>query len=234
MMLMPVVKSRVGLSDLNLVLSCLNIKAPSIRVLQRKLNKLMDKIEELNKKQMIENQQYVKRIQSFAGLPSTSDIEYDVSYSNQPAQGCERTTQSFAPLIEQTTTKHLPISIETANRLCTKPNCEHNTNNCKRNYNPQDSIQSSESKLLKRNLDTVHQQNILKIRSVTSDASTQIAKALREYNASGNHSVKHYKCFIRRMRSLHKNIKGIKLKSVPKEYDKGVFLKNLHLAFGPV
>ena len=227
MMLMPVVKSRVGLSDLNLVLSCLNIKAPSIRVLQRKLNKLTDKIEELNKKQMIENQQYVKRIQSFAGLPSTSDIEYDVSYSNRPAQGCERATQSFAPLIEQTTTRHLPISIETANRLCTKPNCEHNTNNCKGNYNPQDSIQSSESKLLKRNLDTVHQQNILKIRSVTSDASTQIAKALREYNASGNHSVKHYKCFIHRMRSLHKHIKGIKLKSVPKEYDKGVFFQKL-------
>ena len=165
----------------------------------------------------------MKRIQSFAGLPSTSDIEYDVSYSNRPAQGCERATQSFAPLIEQTTTKHLPISIETANRLCTKPNCEHNTNNCKRNYNPQDSIQSSKSKLLKRNLDTVHQQNILKIWSVTSDASTQIAKALRENNASGNHSVKHYKCFIHRMRSLHKHIKGIKLKSVPKEYDKGVF-----------
>ena len=98
--------------------------------------------------------------------------------------------RSFAPLIEQTTAKHLRISIETAKRLCTKPNCEHNTNNCKRNYNPQDSIQSSESKLLKINLDTVHQQNILKIGSVTSDAGTQIAKALREYNVSGNHSVK--------------------------------------------
>ena len=54
MIVMPVVKSRVGLSDINLVLSCLYVKAPSICVLQRKLNKLMDKIEEFNKKQMIE------------------------------------------------------------------------------------------------------------------------------------------------------------------------------------
>ena len=65
---------------------------------QRKLNKLTDKIEEFNKKQMIENQQYVKRIQCFVGLPNTSDIEY-VSYSNRPAQGCERATQRFTPLI---------------------------------------------------------------------------------------------------------------------------------------
>ena len=79
MMLMPVVKSRVGLNDLNLVLSCLNIKAPSIRVLQRKLNKLTDKTEELNRKQMLENPLYVKRIQSFASLLHQSDIEYDVA-----------------------------------------------------------------------------------------------------------------------------------------------------------
>ena len=224
---MPVVKSRVGINDLDLVPSCLNIKAPSIRVLQRKLNKLTDKIEELNKKQMLENQLYVKRIQSFAGLLHQSDIEYDVSYSSRPAQGCECATQSFAPLIEQTTTKHLPISVETSNKLCTKPNCEHNSNSCKKNYNPQESIQSCESKLLKKNLDAVHGQNILKVRSVTSDANTQIAKALREYNVSGNYSVKHYKCFIHRMRSLHSKIKELKLNSVPKEYDKGTFSQKL-------
>ena len=176
MMLMPVLKSRVGLNDLNLVLSCLNIKAPSTRILQRKLNKLTDKIEELNKKQMLENQLYVKRIQSFASLSNLNDIEYDVSYRSRPAQGCERATQIFAPLIEQTMTKHLSISVETANKLCTKPNCQHNTNSCPYNHM---------SKLLKKNLDAVHGQNILKVRSVTSYASSQIAKALREYNVSG-------------------------------------------------
>ena len=227
MVLLPVVKSRVGLNDVNLLLSCLNIKPQNIRVLQKKLNKLTDRIEALNKKQMIENQLYVKRIQSFAGLLNHSEVEYDVSYSSRPAQGCERATQSFAPLIEQATTKHLPISIETANKLCTKQNCEHNTNSCKRNYNPQDSIQSCESKLLKKNLNAIHGQNILKVRSVTTDASTQIAKALREYNASGNYSVKHYKCFIHRMRSFHSKVKELKLNSVPREYDKQTFAQKL-------
>ena len=167
----------------------------------------------------------MKRIQCFAGLPNTSDIEYDVSCSNWPAQGCECATQSFASLIEQTTTNICKYQLRqqidcTLNQTVnTIPTTVRGTSIHK--------IQSksSESKLLKRNLDTIHQQNILKIRSVTSDASTQIAKALREYNASGNHSVRNYKCFIHRMRSLHRHIKGIKLKSVPKEYDKGVFSK---------
>ena len=57
--------------------------------MQRKLNKLTDKIEEMNKKQMIENQQNVKRIKSLAGLlnRNQSDVEYDVSYSSRPTQG---------------------------------------------------------------------------------------------------------------------------------------------------
>ena len=70
-------------------------------------------------------------------------------------------------------------------------------------------------------------QNILKDRSFTSDTSTQIAKALKEYNVSGNYSVKHYKCFIPRMRSLHSKIKKLKLNSVPKMYDKGTFSQKL-------
>ena len=136
MMLIPVLKSRVGLNDLHLFLSCVNIRALDLGGLQRKLNQLTDKIENLNKKQMLLNQQYVKRIQTFAGLSNESDMEFDVSYNSRPQQGCERATQSFAPLIERTTTRHLPIAIETANKLCTKQKCQHNTNSCKRNYNP--------------------------------------------------------------------------------------------------
>ena len=227
MLLLPVLKSRVGLNDLNMMLSCLNIKSPDKRGLQRKLNKLTDKAEELNKQQMVENQQYVKRIQTFAGVSNQSDVEFDVSYSSRPQQGCERATQSFAPVIEQMTTRHLPISLETASKLCTKQNCEHATDMCKRNYNPNESIQSSESKLLKKNLESVHKQNIIKVRSVTTDASTQIAKALREYNTMGNLSIQHFKCFIHRMRTLYGQLKSVKLTSVPKEYDKAVYSQKL-------
>lgn len=227
MILMPVLKSRVGINDLQLVLSCINVRTPDKRGLQRKLNTVTDKAEEINKEQMVQNQLYVKRIQSFAGLPNQSDVEFDVSYSSRPQQGCERATQSFAPVIEQTTARHLPISIETANKLCTKQNCEHNTNTCKRNYNPNESIQSTEPKLLKRNLDAVDQRNVLKVRSVTTDASAQIAKAIREYNTSGNHSIRHYKCFIHRMRTLYKQVRNLRLSSVPKEYDKDIFSQKL-------
>ena len=70
-----------------------------------------------------------------------------------------------------------------------------------------------------------------KCSSVTTDASTQIAKALREYNASGNFSNEHYKCFIHRMRSLYSKLKDVKLNSVPKEYDKKTFGQKLATSF---
>ena len=71
----------------------------------------------MNKEQMIHNQQYVRRIQIFARLPNESNVEFDVSYSSRTQQGCERATLCFAPVIEQSTMKHLPISIKTANKL---------------------------------------------------------------------------------------------------------------------
>ena len=74
-LLLPVHKSRIGLNDLNMILSCLNIKSPDKRGLQRKLNKLTIKAE-LSMQQMVENQQYVKRIQTFAGVSNQCDIEY--------------------------------------------------------------------------------------------------------------------------------------------------------------
>ena len=201
MMLIPVLKSRVGLNDLHLFLSCVNIRAPDLRRLQRKLNQLTDKIENLNKKQMLLNQQYVKRIQTFAGLSNESDMEFDVSYNSRPQQGCGRATQSFAPLIEQTTTRHLPIAIETANKLCTKQKCQHYTNSCKRNYNPHDSIQSTEPKLLKSNLNSVHQQNIkLSNTNQCESIHSQLFRLAPKYTAwSRNftglcHSVVHSAC----------------------------------------
>ena len=39
--------------------------------------------------------------------------------------------------------------------------------------------------------------------------------------------MKHHKCFIHRMRSLHGKIKELKLNSVPIEYDKGTFSQKL-------
>ena len=55
--------------DLIMTLACLNIQLPHKRGLQRKLNTVIDKVEDMNKEQIIQNQQYVRRIQTFAGLP---------------------------------------------------------------------------------------------------------------------------------------------------------------------
>jgi len=58
----PVLKSKVGISDVVQILSCLNMKSPDRRGLQRRLNRLTDMMVDINKQQMIDNQSYVKHI----------------------------------------------------------------------------------------------------------------------------------------------------------------------------
>ena len=72
MMLVPVLKSRIGIKVMTL--ACLNIQSPDKRGLQRKVNTVMDEAEDMSKKQLVQNQQYVRRIQTFAGLPNESRI----------------------------------------------------------------------------------------------------------------------------------------------------------------
>ncbi len=227
-LLLPVMKSRVGVSDQLLTLSCLNIQPPNITGLQHKVNELSDLIEKLNEEQMIENQKYIKKIHDMAGVEASGDVEFDVSYSRRPQQGCERATQSFAPLIDQTTNK--PIAMAVANKLCTKMKCNHKDNkSCKQNFCTGDSIQTSESKLLKETLQKVTLQNILKVRSVTTDASAQIAKAIRETNIAKAQSdtITHYKCFIHRMRSMHGQLRKLRLTSIQNCFDKSVYVLKL-------
>jgi hypothetical protein len=50
-LVLPVLKSKVGISDVPLVLSCMNIKVPDSRGLQRKLNNLSDKMVDINEGQ---------------------------------------------------------------------------------------------------------------------------------------------------------------------------------------
>lgn len=56
--------------------SCLNVRASHILGLQRALNNLSAKIEEINQQQMTQKQQYVKRIPPFAD--KSSDVKFDV------------------------------------------------------------------------------------------------------------------------------------------------------------
>ena len=61
-LLIPVLKSKVGISDVVQILSCLNMKLPDRRGLQRRLNRLMDMMVDVNKQQVIDIQSYVKHI----------------------------------------------------------------------------------------------------------------------------------------------------------------------------
>ncbi|XP_053379978.1 uncharacterized protein LOC123528007 [Mercenaria mercenaria] len=90
MLLLPVLKSRMGLSDVLLVLSCLNIKTPNRNTLQSKLNVLSDTATQINKKQMTTNQRYLARIISLAGKEKSVDTQYDTSFSSRPQAGSEK------------------------------------------------------------------------------------------------------------------------------------------------
>ena len=61
-LLIPVLRSAVGISDVVQILSCLNMKSPDRRGLQRRLNRLTDMVVDVNKQQMIDIQSYVKHI----------------------------------------------------------------------------------------------------------------------------------------------------------------------------
>ena len=66
-LLIPMLNSKIGISDVVQILSCLNIKLPDRRGLQRKLNRLSDIMVDVNKQQMIDNQSYVQHILQLAG-----------------------------------------------------------------------------------------------------------------------------------------------------------------------
>ena len=104
-LLIPVLKSKVGINDVVQVLSCLNIKSPDRRGLQRRFNRLSDMMVDVNKQRMIDNQAHVKHILQLAGEENLVDVETDSSYNNRPQPGCEAATQTFCTLVEQCTTK---------------------------------------------------------------------------------------------------------------------------------
>lgn len=81
--------------------------------------------------------------------------------------------------------------------------------------------------LLKKHLNTINSQGILKVRSVTSDASAQIMKSVHDYKEESNILTKHYKCFIHKLRSLKKKFRGIKLTSSLIGCNKDIFMRKL-------
>lgn len=114
------------MSHTSFILSCLNVKVPDTRGMQRKLNSLCDRVEEINSESMRENQRYVRRVNRLAGREETEvDLETDTSYNNRPQASLEAGTQSFSPLVENNTPRTLVLVLQTANKLCSKRSCDH-------------------------------------------------------------------------------------------------------------
>ena len=150
---------------------------------------------------MIDNQSYGKHILQLAAEDNLVDAETDSSYNNRPQPGCEAATQTFCPLVEQWTATKIAINIERANVNCPSKTSEHNVHACKMYYSTGESMASTESKFVrKKHLNTINSQGILKVWSITSDASAQIMKYVHDYES--NIPTRHYKCFIHKLRSF--------------------------------
>ena len=65
-------------------------------------------------------------------------VRYRLKYCLKGPLNPKQPTNQLA----QSTTRHLPLAIKTATKMCTKQTCMHDYSKCKRNYNINDSIQS--------------------------------------------------------------------------------------------
>ena len=109
------------------------------------------------------------------------DAQY-VSYSNRSEGGSEKakTEQSFAAIIEHTSTRKLPIAAAVANKDCRIRRCEHKQGQRKKTHRSDKSIAASEGSLLHGMLKNIERKGFVTLRSIATDASTQLTKAMRD------------------------------------------------------
>lgn len=225
-MTLAILKTKMGGTDLQMALACLNIKVPSLQLISTNVNKQCDKMIELNEAAMVKNQQFVQEFNQCIGKDNEVDVETDTAYNNRNQVGYEAGTQSFCPLIEKNTGLNLLMTMSTANKLCNKKNeCCHTE--CKKTYSSEETISSSEGKLAEKNLQKMNDLKILKVKSVTSDASAQLSKVVREFGKKSGNSIRYYQCFVHRMRTVQKYIKNLTFSKLQTGYDRDFFRQRL-------
>ena len=117
-----------------------------------------------------------------------NDVKTDTTYNNRPQAEFEAGTKAFAPLIETNT--GMVVSMTTANKLCRKNSRNHEA--CMKTQNTEQSIASSERILANRNLEELKEGNIVTVTSVTSDASAQLDKTVKDFSTRNKQDVTHY------------------------------------------
>ena len=224
-------KTKMGMKDIQFLLSTLSIQPPSSALLQKNLNKLSDLVIQVNEESMIVNQHTVKEINKLVKQNSEYvSVETDVSYNNRLQLGYEAGTQSFSPMVENVTTKKMTLSLENVNRLCSKKNniCTHR--NCTKNYPDNRTMASSEGYMVEKNIDKINHQGILKVDAITSDACNQINRICRSRPGK---PIRHFTCYVHKMRNFQKHIHYMQLSpsSNTHNLEKSQYMKQLALAF---
>ena len=109
------------------VLMAANVPPPSARVMQQTANKVCDAITVLNEQDMAKQREHLRDVNEGRGLPRDAPIraEGDGRYNNPLRSGAGNTpfqpaTQSTYTIIENSTEKKKIISVQTANKLCSK------------------------------------------------------------------------------------------------------------------
>ena len=74
---------------------------------------------------------------------------------------------------------------------------------CRKHYPEEETMASTERKAILQNMDAVANENIIRVGSVTTDASAQVEKVVSDYSRS---KVEHNLYFVHRMRTLQKNL----------------------------
>ncbi|KAK3091389.1 hypothetical protein FSP39_019512 [Pinctada imbricata] len=221
---LPLLKTKMGATDVQFLLASLNIKPPSLRGLQDTLNSASVISTNINKESMLNNQVYVRKVQELKGQGHNVDVEMDTSYNNRPQNGIEAGTISITPVAECSTNRKLVIALNVCNKLCNKKSCDHTS--CAKSYPTDKSITSSEAFSVAKNLKSIQDNNILNVRSVTTDQSCQVEKVISD---TSRH-ISHYHCFIHRLRNLQKKIQNIKMKSFLAGIDNSTFSRRVSCA----
>ena len=211
--ILPCLKTKCGPQDVTYMLSALNIRPPAQSSLYRSFNKACDLMSDTNEESMSNNQQFVQKVQHLRGSDNTVSIESDSSYNNRLQAGCEAGTMSITPAVECTSSRKLVVALTVANQHCRKPSCNHDTDECQRTYDPNQSIASTERTSLEKNIKNINEKGLLKVQSVVTDASAQVEKSLREISRQSPSPIQHYYCFVHRLRTFQKHVKALKLKS---------------------
>lgn len=226
-LVLATLKSKVGPSDVHLFLTCMNIKPMSRSYIQRTFSRLSTKMTELNKASMLENQRFVRECLELLGKRPVVAVETDMAYNNRLQAGFEAASASFSPLVEQETKCKLTLAMETGNKLCLKPSCDHSGAHCSRTYGVDQTMSSGERALTLKNLESVRTANIVGVKSLMTDGSSQYPKLVRDYCNTTGLNIQHETCFLHLLRNLYKKLRALKLTSIDHNFDKDVFMEKL-------